>query len=108
MPPSGPIGVYGKVTDSATGAPLRGICVTLGQPGAICWAITDINGNFTINAASTVEAGSTFQLYFFTCRAGVRSLDGSTCVNAAPGYAAQSTDLFPLSVVVRKDWSVHK
>jgi hypothetical protein len=104
--PGSTIGSYGKVTDSITGAPLGGICVTLGQPGAICWAITDINGNYAIDGNNVVQPGGTFQMYFFTCRVGVVSLDHRTC-DPTPGYPTQATDPFVLTSTIRKDWAAH-
>jgi hypothetical protein len=88
---------------------VRGICVTLGQPGALCWAITDGSGNYTIDSSSVVTPGSStqFQLYFFTCNVGVRSLDGRSCTSPTAGYPVQASDTFVLSSVMRKDWSIH-
>lgn len=100
--------MYGKVTDSITGAPVRGICVTLGQPGAVCWAITDASGNYAINGDGVVDPGGRWRLYFLTCVTGTRSLDGSACTNPTPGYPVQSSDEFQLSGVIRKDWAIHK
>lgn len=102
--------MYGKVTDSITGAPVRGICVTLGQPGAFCWAITDSSGNYAIKGDGVVSPGQTdWRLYFFTCVSGVFSLDGSSCTTPTPGYRVQGTDTFKLTGgVIRKDWPIHK
>lgn len=88
---------------------MRGICVTLGQPGAFCWAITDNSGNYVIDSSSVVTPGSAtqFQLYFFTCNVGVRSLDGRSCASPTAGYPVQASDQFPLSSVLRKDWAIH-
>lgn len=92
-----------------TGAPVGGLCVTVGQPGAFCWAITDSAGNYTINTSSVITPGSNtmWQLYFFTCNIGVTSLDGRRCTTPTAGYAPQPTDQFMISSVVRKDWAVH-
>jgi hypothetical protein len=101
--------VYGKVTETTTGEPVRGICVTLGVPGALCWAITDSAGNYAINGDGTVQPGSQWNLYFFTCNPGVRSLDGRTCTNPTPGYASQPSNTFTLSGnVLRVDWAIHR
>lgn len=81
--------------------------MTLGQPGAICWAITDINGNYAINGNGVVQPGSTFQLYFFSCRPLIVSLDGHVCSPTA-GYPVQASDQFTLTSVIRKDWAIHK
>jgi hypothetical protein len=65
-PPATTLGVYGKVTDGATGAPLGNVCITLGIPGAICAARTDINGNYQIDMVNPWAAtpGGQWELYF--------------------------------------------
>ena len=92
LAPNTTIGVYGKVTDQCTGAPVANVCVTLGQPGAICWARTDANGNFAIDGAGTVSPNpnTQWQLYF-----------------VMPGYPVQPTDRFTMpGGVIRKDWAL--
>ena len=54
-----------------------------------------------------MQPGSQFQLFFFTCRVGVTSLDGRACTNPTPNYPVQGSDTFALSGVVRKDWAIH-
>ena len=65
-PPNTTLGVYGKVTDGATGAPLGNVCVTLGIPGAICAAKTDINGNYQIDMVNPWSAtpGGQWEMYY--------------------------------------------
>ena len=64
-PPNTTLGVYGKVTDQATGAALNNVCITVGIPGAICWGRSDINGNFAIDMVNPWAASpGQFELYF--------------------------------------------
>jgi len=83
--------------------------VTVGQPGNFCWGITDSAGNYRIDTSGNISTGSstTWQLYFFTCNPGVRSLDGRSCTSPTAGYPVQGTDQFQIQAVVRKDWAVH-
>ena len=63
--PPPPITITGTVTDLDTGKPVEGICVTLGKPGAYCWATTDAKGAYTINGTGVVEPSQTeWELYF--------------------------------------------
>ncbi len=93
-PPAASIGVYGKVTDATTGAPVEGVCVTLGQPGAFCWATTDSAGNYSIDGDGVVSPSQTdWQLYMLK----------------QPLYPVQGTDFFKLTGgLVRKDWRIHR
>lgn len=64
-PPNTTLGVYGKVTDAATGAPLKDVCVTLGIPGSRCWAKTDSAGNYAIDMIDPWAASpGQFEVYF--------------------------------------------
>jgi len=59
------ITITGVVTDLDTGKPVEGLCVTLGKPGAFCWATTDAKGAYTINGTGIVEPSQTeWELYF--------------------------------------------
>lgn len=59
------IQIHGTVTDLQTGKPVPGVCVTLGRPGAICWATTDSGGNYFIDGTGVIEPSQTeWELYF--------------------------------------------
>ena len=64
-PPNTTLGVYGKVTDAATGAPLKDVCVTLGIPGSRCWGTTDAEGNYAVDMINPWSASpGQFAVYF--------------------------------------------
>jgi hypothetical protein len=91
VPPATTLGVYGKVTDSATGAPLGNVCITVGVPGALCWGRTDINGNFAIDMVNPWSASpGQFELYFILS-----------------GYATDHSPKQQISSVVRIDYAMH-
>ncbi len=57
--------ISGTVVDSVTSAPIQGVCVYLGVPGAFCWDTTDAAGKFSIDLdAISASPGGTWQLYF--------------------------------------------
>ena len=90
-PPNTTLGVYGKVTDSATGAPLGNVCITVGVPGAICWGKTDVNGNFKIDMVNPWQASpGQFELYFIL-----------------QPYAVDHSPKQLISSVVRIDFKMH-
>lgn len=64
-PSASPIRIHGTVTDAGTGKPVAGVCVTVGRPGAMCWAKTDRNGAYAIEGAGVIEPSETeWELYF--------------------------------------------
>jgi carboxypeptidase family protein len=64
-PPDTSLGVYGKVSDAATGRPLKGVCVTLGVPGSRCWGTTDADGNYAVDMVDPWAASpGRFEVYF--------------------------------------------
>jgi len=90
-PPNTTLGVYGKVTDQATGAPLGNVCITVGVPGAICWGKTDVNGNFKIDMVNPWQASpGQFELYFIL-----------------QPYAVDHSPKQLISSVVRIDFKMH-
>lgn len=63
--PTAAISIHGTVKDLDTGKPVEGVCVTLGRPGAICWATTDRSGTYVIDGTGIVEPSDTeWELYF--------------------------------------------
>ena len=40
------------------------MCITVGVPGAFCWAKTDANGNYQIDLAAVSASPGQFELYF--------------------------------------------
>lgn len=95
MAPTAPkttLGVYGKVTDATTGAPLANVCVTVGIPGALCWGKTDINGNYAIDMIDPWAASpGQFEVYFILT-----------------GYAKSNTPKQFISGVIRVDFAMRK
>ena len=90
-PPNTTLGVYGKVTDGATGAPLGNVCITVGIPGAICWGRSDVNGNFAIDMVNPWQASpGQFELYFIL-----------------QPYAVDHSPKQVISSVVRIDYKMH-
>ncbi len=64
-PSAPPIQIHGTVTDAGTGKPVAGVCVTVGRPGAMCWATTDRDGKYTIDGTGVIEPSQTeWELYF--------------------------------------------
>ena len=91
-PPDTSLGVYGKVIDAATGAPLKGVCVTLGIPGSRCWGTTDADGNYAVDMVDPWAASpGQFAVYF--------GLDGYRTENAPARYMAG---------VLRIDFAMHR
>lgn len=79
--------VTGTVTDSASGAPIDGVCITVGPP-LRCWTYTNAAGMYAIDFASIgAQDGSAWDLYFLkspsyaqASRLGV-VVNGATTVN---------------------------
>lgn len=91
-PPDAALGVYGKVTDATTGAPLDGVCVTLGVPGSRCWGKTDAAGNYAIDMVDPWDASpGQFEVYF--------ALKGYRTENAPRRYVAGT---------LRIDFAMHR
>ncbi len=63
-------GITGTVTDAATGAPIPGVCVTLGPP-IKCAVTTDANGKYTIAVGIS---GLQWDLYFLLRAAGYKDV----------------------------------
>lgn len=91
-PPNTTLGVYGKVTDAATGAPLKDVCVTLGIPGSRCWGTTDAAGNYAVDMVDPWAASpGQFEVYF--------KLEGYKTENAPRRYVAGT---------LRIDFAMHR
>jgi hypothetical protein len=56
--------MYGRVTDSATGAPVDQVCVTPGKPGTICWARTDADGWYVLDLGAVSAQQGFFEIFF--------------------------------------------
>ncbi len=82
--------MYGKVVDQCTGRPLANVCVTVGIPGAICWAKTDVNGNYAIDMASYQISPGQFEFYFILS-----------------GYTVDHSPKQTISSVVHIDFAMH-
>lgn len=91
-PPDTTLGVYGKVTDAATGAPLEDVCVTMGVPGARCWGKTDAHGNYAIDMVDPWAASpGQFEVYF-----------------VLKGYATDHAPGRYITGTLRIDYAMHK
>ena len=91
-PPNTTLGVYGKVTDAATGAPLSGVCVTLGIPGSRCWAKTDADGTYAVDMIDPWAASpGQFEVYF-----------------ALKGYRTENAPRRYIAGTLRIDFAMHR
>ena len=91
-PPDTTLGVYGKVTDAANGAPLKDVCVTLGVPGSRCWGKTDADGNYAVDMIDPWAASpGQFEVYF-----------------ALKGYRTENAPRRFVTGVLRIDFAMHR